>query len=119
MANHLNELLNFLSHYKYLITIVVGLLVVGVLDENSFRMRVKYELQINELKDQIRKYETLNRVDTRKLQELRRNPKSIEKIAREDYFMKANGEDIFVLRTDEAANQNNDNDNDQEDGTTR
>ena len=117
MANHLNELLNFLSHYKYLITIVVGLLIVGVFDENSFRMRVKYQLQINELKDQIKKYETMNRVDTRKLQELRRNPKSIEKIAREDYFMKANDEDIFVLSTDEAANQNND--NDQEDGTTR
>ena len=102
MANHLNELLNFLSHYKYLITIVVGFLIVGVFDENSFRMRIKYELQIGELKDQIRRYETQNRTDTRKLQELRRDPKSIEKIAREDYFMKANDEDIFVLSTDEA-----------------
>ena len=118
MANQLNELFSFLSHYKYLITIVAGVLIVGIVDDNSFRMRIKYELQIGELKDQIQKYGTQNRVDTRKLRELDRNPRSIEKIAREEYFMKANDEDIFVLSTDEASNQNNDNDQVQKDGTS-
>ena len=53
MASRLNIILEVISHYKYLITIVVGLLVVGVLDDNSFRKRIQYELQISELEDQI------------------------------------------------------------------
>ena len=35
-----------------------------------------------------------------RLRELETNPKAIEKIARERYFMKADDEDIFVLSDD-------------------
>ena len=56
MASRLNIILEVISHYKYLITVVVGLLVVGVLDDNSFRKRIQYELQISELEDQIEQY---------------------------------------------------------------
>lgn len=105
MASRLNAVWGFMAHYKYLIVIVAGILIVGVFDENSFRTRIQYELQISDLRDQIRKYDDQYRTDSRKLRELRRNPESIEKIAREEYFMKANDEDIFVLSTDEPANQ--------------
>ena len=36
--------------------------------------------------------------DKAKIRELDRNPKAMEKIARERYFMKTDDEDIFVLR---------------------
>ena len=36
-----------------------------------------------------------------RLRELETNPKAIEKIARERYFMKADDEDIFVLSDDQ------------------
>ncbi|MFW5544321.1 MAG: septum formation initiator [Prevotella sp.] len=39
--------------------------------------------------------------DDQKLKELRRNPRAITKIARENYMMKADDEDIFVLSDDE------------------
>ena len=42
--------------------------------------------------------------DEQKLNELRRNPKAITKIARENYMMKAEDEDIFVLSDDETNN---------------
>jgi len=106
MASRLNIILEVISHYKYLITIVVGLLVVGVLDDNSFRKRIQYELQISELEDQIEQYNKQYERDSKKLQEIKKDPKAIEKIARERYFMKADDEDIFVLSTDEQTEKN-------------
>ena len=86
---------------------ILGVLIVGFLDENSFVQRMKYELQISDLKSQIEEYNDHYEHDSRQLKELRRNPKAIEKIARERYFMKADDEDIFVLSDDlEPANEN-------------
>ena len=44
--------------------------------------------------------------DSKNLLEIKKDPKAIEKIARERYFMKADDEDIFVLSTDEQAEKN-------------
>ena len=100
MATKLNVIWNFISHYKYLIVIVIGVAIVGFLDDNSFIKRMQYELQISDLKAEISKYESQHEADSRQLRELKRNPKAIEKIARERYFMKADDEDIFVLIDD-------------------
>ena len=90
-----------LSHYKYLIVVVLGILMVGVLGDNSLRKRIQYELQIDDLENEIDKYNAQNEHDAKKLKELRQNPKAIEKVARERYFMKTDNEDIFVLSDDE------------------
>lgn len=100
MASRLNMIWNFIGHYKYLIVIVVGVALVGVLDENSFVKRVQYELQISDLKAEIQKYDERNMEDSRRLKELSRNHKAVERIAREQYFMKTDDEDIFVLSDD-------------------
>ena len=36
----------------------------------------------------------------RQIRALNRNPKAVERIARERYFMKADDEDIYVMRDD-------------------
>lgn len=89
-----------LNHYKYLIVVVLGVLVVGVIDDNSFMRRIQYEMQISELKEEIECYNHRNELDSKQLKELKHDPKAIEKIARERYFMKADDEDIFVISTD-------------------
>ena len=98
---HLGSLWRFLSHNKYWIVIFIGVLIVGFLDENSFLQHINYELQIRDLKTQIEEYNNRYENDSRQLRELNRNPKAIEKIARERYFMKADDEDIFVLSDDQ------------------
>lgn len=100
---------NLLGHYKYLIVIVLGTIMVGVVGNNSFHKRIQYELQIGDLKDEIERYNAQNEHDTKKLQELTRNPKAIEKVARERYFMKTDDEDIFVLSDDQTTNDNDEN----------
>ena len=97
-----------LNHYRYIIVVVVGILIVGFVDDNSFMRRVQYELQISDLKKQIKEYNERHNTDSERLRELKRDPKAIEKIARERYFMKADDEDIYVLSDDEKPIQQND-----------
>lgn len=92
-----------IAHYKYLITIIIGVALVGFVDENSFLQRAKYDMRIKQLKSEIEKYEGQNAKANAELKALRDNPHEIEKIARERYFMKADDEDIFVLSTDKPA----------------
>lgn len=101
MSKKLSTLWSILSRYKYLITCVVGIAVVVFLDDNSLMKRLQYNLQIDQMKAEIRKYNLQDEQSTKALEELRRNPKAIEKIARERYFMKTEDEDIYVLSTDQ------------------
>lgn len=106
MSRRLSIIWNYLSHYKYLIVIVVGVLVVGAIDDNSIYQHVKYQIQINNLRSEIKKYTARYQADTKLLREMRVDPKAYQKIARENYFMKADDEDIFVLSTDLPNNNN-------------
>lgn len=101
-------IINLIGHYKYVITIVVGVLVVGFLDENSFVRRVQLELQISDMNAEIEKYRSIYESDSKQLRELRINPEAFEKIARERYFMKADDEDIYVLSDDSKPETDND-----------
>lgn len=100
MAAKFNAILNMISHYKYLIVVVIGVAVVGFIDDNSFMKRAQYEIQINTLKAEIEKYNAIYEADSKRLAEIGNDPKAIERIARERYFMKTDDEDIFVLSDD-------------------
>lgn len=95
--NRVNAFFKILDHYKYLIVIVVGTLLVGFVDENSYMHRMQLNMKINDLKSEISKYEQQNEADTKQLMELSHDPKAVERIARERYFMKTDDEDIYVL----------------------
>lgn len=97
----LKLIMALVSHYKYAITIVVGILLVGFVDENSFMHRVQLEMQISDLTDEIKRYSDQNEADLRQLKELRKGAGAYERIARERYFMQADNEDIYVLSDDE------------------
>ena len=105
--SRLKPIFDLLSHYKYAITIIIGVLVVGFVDDYSFRRRVELQMQISDLQAEIDKYNAQNESDLRQLKNMRRGPSAFEKIARERYFMKADDEDIFVLSDDEKPNTNN------------
>lgn len=100
MGKKLNIALSIIARYKYVIVIVLGVVFVGFVDDNSFVQRVKYDLQISDLKQQINTYDAKHAQNAAALHELKRDPKKIEKIARERYFMKTDDEDVFVLSDD-------------------
>ena len=71
------------------------------MDENSAWSHLRNKHRISELEDEIEQYTERYHQDQEKIRNLDANPKAIEKIARERYFMKADDEDVFVLSDDE------------------
>ena len=90
---------------KYTVVCVLGVLIVGFLDENSVLSHLKNQRRIALLEEEIAEYTAAYERDQAKIRELSKNPKAMEKIARERYFMKADDEDIFVLSDDNDAPQ--------------
>lgn len=90
-----------LWYMKYVLVCVVGILIVGFLDDNSVLSHLNMMQRKSELREEIEYYETVNQKNKERIRQLEDNPKEIEKIAREQYFMKADDEDIFVLSDDE------------------
>ena len=89
-----------LPFMKYAVAIVLGVLLVGFVGENSLLAHLRNKHYIGQLAEEINKYDARYRSDMRQIHELNHNPKAMERIARERYFMKHDDEDIFVLSDD-------------------
>ena len=85
---------------KYAVVCVAAVLIVGFLDENSMWNHLKNRQRIEELTEEKARYNDAYKRDKAQIRKLDSDPKAMEKIARERYFMKADDEDIFVLRED-------------------
>jgi len=98
--SQINKLWNVLRRFKYVIVLVLGVAIVGFIDENSVLSHVRNVRHIGDLDTEIEQYRRSYERDNEQLHLLDRDPKAIERIARERYFMKADDEDIFVLSDD-------------------
>ena len=79
MKEKLENIWNFVRLHKYGVTLAVFVLIIGVLDENSWIRRLEHRAEINRLNTEIR---------------------HLEKVAREKYMMKKENEDIFIFEQD-------------------
>lgn len=93
----ISRLGHLLGQYKYIITIILGLLWVGLLDEYSWSERLQLQNRINLLSDEYAELARENERDSLLLDDLKHHPKAYERVARERYFMKTPDEDVFVL----------------------
>ena len=82
---------------KYALVLMIGVLLVGFVGENSILSHIQNKAHISELDAEIGRYRQLYDADRQKMDRLDRDPKAIEEIARERYFMKHADEDIFVF----------------------
>ena len=81
--------------------VLVFLVWLLIFDNNSLIDRVKYLNTLHEMKDEKQYY--LERIDedSRRLNELKTDRDNLEKFAREQYFMKKENEDVFVIVEEE------------------
>lgn len=86
---------------KYLMAVLVFLVWLLIFDQNSLIDRIKYLNTLNEMEDEKQYY--LERIDedSRRLKELKTDQDNLEKFAREQYFMKKENEDVFVIVEEE------------------
>ena len=89
-----------IPYMKYAVAVIMGVLLVGFVGENSVWAHLRNMRRISQLDEEISEYNSRHDRDQKQLQRLDANPKAMEKIARERYFMKADDEDIFVLSDD-------------------
>jgi cell division protein DivIC len=80
-----------------ILILMVLIVVLFIFSDSSVIKRYRYESQIKELKSQIEYYREQTNVDRKKLRELQSNNEDLEKFARENYFMKKENEDVFII----------------------
>ena len=86
---------------KYILALAVGVAIIGFGGGSSVWAHFSYLNRISELHEEIDHFDGDYRRDQAEIRQLMTNPKSMERIAREQYFMKMADEDIFVLSDDE------------------
>ena len=90
-----------MCRHKYILTVIIIGLIVGVVDEDSFLNRHPRKVRIEMLQQEIANYKRQYTEADNKIHELQTNPKAVEKIARERYYMKRANEDVFVFENNE------------------
>lgn len=92
----LSRIPNWLKN-KYMITIVVFVVWLAFFDQNNFITQYDFIKELKSLeKDKAFFIEELNKT-RQELNDLTTNPVTLEKFAREKYFMKKDNEEIFVF----------------------
>lgn len=86
---------------KYLIAIVVFLVWLLLFDRNSLIDRYRYIRTLHDMEDEKQYYIERIEEDSRRLNELKTDRENLEKFAREQYFMKRENEDVFVIVTED------------------
>lgn len=90
-----------IPYMKYIVVLVLGLVIIGFVGSNSsVRAHLGFQQRISELQEEIEVYEGEYQRDQQRIRQLQTDPKAMEQIARERYFMKHADEDIFVLSDD-------------------
>ena len=82
---------------KYLIAILIFLVWLFVFDRNSLIDRIKYTRALKEMTDEKQYYLESKAEDSQRLEELKTDRENLEKFAREQYFMKKDNEDVYVI----------------------
>ena len=86
---------------KYLVALLVFLVWLLIFDRNNLIDRVKYLRARHDM--ELEKQYYLERIDqdSRRLNELKTDRDNLEKFAREQFFMKKENEDVFVIVPDD------------------
>lgn len=80
-----------------IVILLILLIVLFFFSDSSFQKRLRQESQIKDLQTQIELYQKQIEEDKKKLNELQSNKDNLEKFARENYFMKKENEEIFII----------------------
>ena len=94
----LRETLATLVRNPYVVSVLIFLLWMTFIDDDNLITSHRYSQKIEELSEE--KESLLNGIeqDRREMKELKSNSETLEKFAREKYFMKKDDEVIFIIK---------------------
>jgi len=85
---------------KFLLATIFFVLWILFFDHNNFFQNRQYRSELKTLTDNKKYYKEQIEKTKREIELIKTSPLWIEKIAREKYLMKREGEDIFVVKED-------------------
>jgi cell division protein FtsB len=88
---------NIIFKDKYFLTILIFFIWIIFFDQNNLLERRKQIKQLNKLKEEKEYYLQRIENDKRRLKELKTDSEDLEKFAREEYLMKKENEDIYLI----------------------
>ncbi|MCX7987656.1 MAG: septum formation initiator family protein [Bacteroidales bacterium] len=94
------SLVKYLWHFfknKYFLATLFFLFWLILFDQNNWVDRVRMIKKKRQMEESIKYYQEKIREDKKRLQELQTDRENLEKFAREQYYMKRDNEDIFIL----------------------
>lgn len=94
----LKKLWHTLGQYKYLVTVLLFVLIVVFLDKNNLFVRMDNRREIHRLNAQIEYYRALVDSLEQELSDIEQGGKALEDIAREQYGMHKEGEEVFIIK---------------------
>lgn len=94
----LKDALATLFRSRYAVAAMIFLAWISIFDEDNLIAKWTYDRKIKELKEEKAALENSIEQDQRKMSELKNNRESLEKFAREEYFMKKDNETIFIIK---------------------
>lgn len=90
--------LHIVSRFKYLIALVVFVIFIGFVGEHSIINRIHQKREISELQNKISSERDCFVSDSMQCIAIDKDPEAVREIAREYYYMKNSGEDVFMIK---------------------
>lgn len=91
------KLLNTLKN-KYLIATVAFLVWMVFFDHNNLLLHLQYRNELNDLSKSKKYYQEQIDKTKKEVELMQSNPKWMEKVAREQYLMKRDNEDVYLIK---------------------
>ena len=82
---------------KYWLVTIVFLSVTFLIGDSNLYNRYKYDEKIRSLESEISRYKKEIEENKKKIQELQTDKLGLERVAREEYLMKKEDEDIYII----------------------
>ena len=83
---------------KYTVTLAVFAIIIVFVDDNSLIDRYKAYREKRELQKEKAQYEENIKKDREFLEAIQSDPMALEKFAREEYKMKSEDEDVYIIK---------------------
>lgn len=85
---------------KYAYTLLFFIIWVCFIDQNNIMTAYSYNAELNKLEKEKEYFNEAIKKTSKELSDLTENPATLEKFARENYFMKKEDEEVFVFTTE-------------------
>ena len=82
---------------KYAISMLAFIIWIAFIDQNNILTQYSYHSELNILEGEKEYFEKAIKKTSKELYDLTENPETLEKFARENYFMKKKNEEVFVF----------------------